>query len=376
MFKRIYVDNYKCLVNFELSVGGLNLFLGPNGAGKSAVFEVLRMLLDFVGGASRVAGLFNFEDRTRWQSSPIQTFELDVEHGEGTYRYELAIEHHQEGLKAQVKRERLWFNDRPLLEFEDGNVQLYRDDHSKGPAYPFDWSQSAVASVFPRHDDTLLAWFKERLKRFVIIQIIPVLMNKDSSQEESYPSPHLENYVSWYRHLSQNQGLAYQLTNDLRAIIPEFDYFKFESIGEQQRLLRVYFRGADGQAPIGYRFSELSDGQRTLIALYTLLRAARADEEYPYTLCLDEPENFLALPEIQPWLVTLYDLCTDGEMQALLISHHPELINYLLASPVGYWFDRQGNTPARVKPIAADSGGGFPVSELIARGWLLDDSPS
>jgi len=46
VFKRIYVDNYKCLVNFELSVGGLNLFLGPNGAGKSAVFEVLRMLGD------------------------------------------------------------------------------------------------------------------------------------------------------------------------------------------------------------------------------------------------------------------------------------------------------------------------------------------
>jgi len=84
----------------------------------------------------------------------------------------------------------------------------------------------------------------------------------------------------------------------------------------------------------------------------------------------DEPENFLALPEIQPWLLQLYDSCSEGKTQALLISHHPELINYLLASPVGYWFEREANTPVRVKQIVAESNGGLPVSELIARGWL------
>jgi GTP-binding protein Era len=50
----------------------------------------------------------------------------------------------------------------------------------------------------------------------------------------------------------------------------------------------------------------------------------------------------------------------------------PELIDYLLASPVGYWFDRQDNLAVRVKPIQAENDGGLPVSELIARGWLHD----
>ncbi|WP_233258764.1 ATP-binding protein [[Phormidium] sp. ETS-05] len=93
-------------------------------------------------------------------------------------------------------------------------------------------------------------------------------------------------------------------------------------------------------------------------------------ESEDYTLCLDEPDNFVALPEIQPWLIKLYDMCSEGKTQALLISHHPEIINYLLASPVGYWFERESNSPVRLKPISHDNQTGLPISELIARGWL------
>ncbi len=114
-----------------------------------------------------------------------------------------------------------------------------------------------------------------------------------------------------------------------------------------------------------------------LIALYTLLYAVCTDRNRKYTLCLDEPENFLALQEIQPWLTELYDKCSDGEMQALLISHHPEFINYLLASPIGRWFERQVNRPARIKSMKDRIGDvigkenrGISISEIIARGWL------
>jgi predicted ATPase len=164
--------------------------------------------------------------------------------------------------------------------------------------------------------------------------------------------------------------LAFQLINELKKILPGFDYFRFEAVGEKHRLLKVYFR-EESETAIGYNFGELSEGQRMLIALYSLLYyIAHTDQSRQYTLCLDEPENFLALPEIQPWLTELYDSCMEGKTQALLISHHPELINYLLASPVGYWFERQTNRPTRVRPITPEEGDGLPISEIIARGWL------
>jgi predicted ATPase len=379
MLRRIYADNYRALVNFELKLGQINLFLGPNGSGKSAVFEVLRKLVSFVGGYGKVSDVFGSSDCTRWQDSCIQTFELEIAREADVYKYELAIEHAREEAKLRVRHERLWLNNKPLIRFENFDksdfqpeVQLYRDDHSMGPRYPFDWSQSALASIFPRKENRHLTWFKERLQRVLVVAPVPQLMTEVSAQEEVRPSARLENYASWYRYLSLDQQVVIRLNTSLREAMPEFDHFKFEPLGEDHRLLRVHLRNSDGTGTIGYRFTELSEGQRTLIALYTLMAVSQTEGAGSYTLCLDEPENFLALPEIQPWLTSLYDSCSEGEVQALVISHHPELINYLLASPVGYWFERECNRPTRVKPIATDDGSGLPISELIARGWLRE----
>ena len=53
MLRRLYVDNYKCLVDFDLPLRELSLLLGPNGAGKTSVLDVvfaLRQVLEGVAG--------------------------------------------------------------------------------------------------------------------------------------------------------------------------------------------------------------------------------------------------------------------------------------------------------------------------------------
>ena len=52
MLKRIYIDNFRCLVDFDLSLDEINLFLGPNGSGKSTVFDVLRKIQAFISGGT------------------------------------------------------------------------------------------------------------------------------------------------------------------------------------------------------------------------------------------------------------------------------------------------------------------------------------
>jgi AAA15 family ATPase/GTPase len=368
MLQRIYIDNFRCLVHFELNVDSINLFLGSNGAGKSTVFEVLQKIQAFVSGDGKVEGIFKSADCTRWQTSPIQRFELGISGNGGSYKYELGIGHNRD--RCRVEYERLWLDNQPLLRFELGEAQLYRDNHSEGPTYPFDWSQSMLPSLMPRNDNTKLTWFRERMGRFIIVKIVPSLMVDESSQEEMRLDSKMENYVSWYRYLSEDQGKVTELSNILKEVLDGFTNFKFDRVSEQNLVLKLRFvEEPSNTKPIEYRLGELSDGQKMLIALYTLLHGTKSED---YTLCIDEPENFLALPEIQPWLTQLYDLCSNGQLQALLISHHPELINYLLASPIGYWFERQSNAPVRVKPISNEvaDNSGLPVSELIARGWL------
>jgi len=48
-----------------------------------------------------------------------------------------------------------------------------------------------------------------------------------------------------------------------------------------------------------FEFADLSDGQRQLIVLYTILESLR-NETYS-VLLVDEPDNFISLREIQPW---------------------------------------------------------------------------
>ncbi|MEH1782612.1 MAG: ATP-binding protein [Nostoc sp.] len=374
MLKRIYIDNFRGLVNFEMNFDSINLFIGGNGTGKSTVFEVLRKIQTFVSGSKNLEEIFEYTDCTRWQTLPIQRFELEITGNGGHYKYEFAIKHNQD--KNHVEYERLWFNNQILLKFEGDEVQLFREDTSEVTKILFSLQLSKLSSLLilfsGETNGTKLAWFSKRMQRFIIVQIVPSLMVDGSGKEEISLDFRMENFVSWYRYISQDQGKISELMNILKNVLDGFVSFKFEQFSEKYRTLKLRFiTGEDRRNIIDYRFSELSDGQKVLIALYTLLYCTQSED---YTLCIDEPENFLALPEIQPWVIQLYDFCIDGKIQALLISHHPVLINYLLASPIGYWFERQSNAPARVKPISNQEAenSGLPISELIARGWLYD----
>ncbi|MFN6561293.1 MAG: AAA family ATPase [Nostoc sp. ChiSLP01] len=374
MLKRIYIDNFRGLVNFEMNFDSINLFLGGNGTGKSTVFEALRKIQLFISGEEKVEVIFKSTDCTRWQTLPIQRFELEIAGNGGNYKYEFAIRHNQD--KSNVEYERLWFNNQALVKSEGGEVKIFRDDYEEVMNTSLPSGMRLVGSLLYLFtvdgDSTKLNWFTKRMQRFIIIQIIPSLMHDGSEKEEIHLTSRMENFVSWYRYVSQDQGKIAELMNVLKNVLDGFLSFKFEQFSEKYRTLKLRFlSGEDRKNIIDYRLSELSDGQKVLIALYTLLYCAQSED---YTLCIDEPENFLALPEIQPWLVQLYDLCSDQKIQALLISHHPELINYLLASPIGYWFERQSNAPVRVKKISNEvaENSGLSISELIARGWLYE----
>lgn len=366
MLNKIHIDNYKSLVNFDLELDRMTILLGENGTGKSTIFEVLRKIQLFLAGEAKVDQLFSFLDRCRWQNVLTQTFELDFTalDDRGLYHYVLVIEHTKEGDKAKVKEEKLFLDGKPLFGFEHGEIQLYNDFSKLGPKFPFDWSQSGLATIYSRQDNKRLTEFKEQLSRMVIAQIIPSMMGTDSSERgEFLPSKNLENYVSWYRNISQDQGLVNRLTKTLHDVLENFDSFRFVAYGTKL-LLEAKFSYDDIKNDVTYKLDELSDGQRMLIALYTLLEAARSEH---YILCLDEPENFVSLPEIQPWLNAIYDVSSDNKSQALLISHHPEVID--LFSTHARWLERPNGLATRISSLP-ESDDDLRVSEIIARRWL------
>ncbi len=187
MLKRLYVDNYKCLVNFEARLSELTLLLGPNGSGKSSVLDVVFALRQLLAGVAKVtdAEIFPTRTLTRWQSRRSQVVELEVEIEGEELTYRLEVEHEPETRRARVKGERLMARGKPLFEFELGEVRLFRDNHTPGPVFGSDWTESALARVAPTQDNKRLTRFLEFIRKIMVCGLYPRSFVAESASEDS-----------------------------------------------------------------------------------------------------------------------------------------------------------------------------------------------
>ena len=371
MITRIYADNYRCFVDFELRLDALSLLLGMNGAGKSSVLDIVFTLRELLGGRTAVNGRAAFPPSTltRWQSQHVQTFEMDVELEGSGYRYRLEVEHSREKRIARIQREQLTMNGAMLFEFVDGEVQLYRDDLGKGPSFSSDWAVSALARVTPGKDNRNLSRFQDFARSIIVCGLQPGVFASESATEDDLLDRDGGNFVGWYRSLAQERpDLIAEYTKTMQDVLHGFRGIRLQKAGLDTRALMMVFHEANEEYAL--RFGEVSDGQRTLVVLYALLCLAGGQRR---TLFLDEPMNFVALREVQPWLQELSDLCAESLSQAVLCSHHPEIVDYL-GSDQGRLLRRDSSGATRVDAVAtvlspSASDNGLKLSELLARGW-------
>jgi ATPase subunit of ABC transporter with duplicated ATPase domains len=124
--------------------------------------------------------------------------------------------------------------------------------------------------------------------------------------------------------------------------------------------------------PLKLRFLELSDGQRALILLYAVLYFLLQEGR---TVFIDEPDNFVSLDEIQPWLLSATDMVDSGSGQLVVVSHHPEIFNQWAISH-GLVTERDGCGPVRVRPYSPPAGLPLTPAESVARGWANSNDAS
>lgn len=365
MLTRLYIDNFRCLVGFEYKPASRELILGRNGSGKSSFVSALLLLRQFVSKGDLLDDYSLLGQRTRWLNQRQITAELEAELDGGKYVYRVIVEPVGEPPRARVASESLHLDQKPIFEFKNGEVHLYNDRFEQKVTYDFDWHRSALATIVSRKDNQKLTSFKQWLAGLYCFQINPFAMGARAEKEDFYPNADLSNIASWYRHLLQNdpkQNAA--LLDSLRSSLDSFAFLGLEAVGENVRVLVAEFdRGIGDNSKFG--FNELSEGQRCLISLYTILHFVVAKGG---TVVIDEPDNFVSLREIQPWLTSIADAADKHRGQILLISHHPEIINQW-APKSGTQFLRDGIGPVRVERFQGDAESSLSPAELIARGW-------
>ena len=379
MLKRLYVNNYKCLVNFELSLAQTTLLVGLNGTGKSTIFDLLEQLRGFIAGTSAEES-FPSRSLTHWQNSDLQRFELTVSGGPDEtpedYYYLLELEHDRARQRCRVHREEVRTSTAVLFRFNDGEIGLFRDNGSTGPKFPYDWSRSGLTAVVERHDNTRLSWFKRWLQDVHAVRLDPASMPSRGEREVSHPKMDLSDFACWYRHLMQERPREIgELFDSLGQVLDGFRALELVQDGEVARTLKVRFETlVQEEAPrtlssFQLSFQELSDGQRALIALYTLLHMTK---NQTITLCLDEPDNFVALAEIQPLIFEFCDATEEKGPQVIFASHHPEIIDHP-GIEKRLLLHRDKGGPTRITPLQHGEQLGLASSEMIARGWENDE---
>ncbi len=368
MLTRVYIDNFRCFEKFEHKPARRELLLGANGSGKSSFIDALLLLRQFaVFGEDLLEKIFS--QRTRWLQQPHMNFEIDAELDGAKYHYRLFLE--EGGSTFQPPRINTEYvllgekpNEKPLIDFVGGEVRLYNDEFERTATYPFDPRRSALATIAPRNDIVKLMRFKQWLASLSAFRINPFQTEASSAKEDPYPLPDLTNFPSWYRHLVQIDTLhAGGLMMDLGTVLDGFKSLRFVPLHETSWLAADFQTAGGARA---YAWTELSEGQRCLIGLYAVLNFVLLTQAG--TVIFDEPDNFISLREIQPWLTAVEDAVEQRGAQVLIVSHHPELIDFW-APENRVLFARDGAGAVRIEPIPTQPDSPLTLSELIARGW-------
>ncbi len=370
MLTRLYVDNYKRLVNFDYRPGQIQLLMGGNGSGKSSVFEVLAGLRELLIEGEAPPRVFPRSTITRWLNSPLQTFGLEVTLGNDTFRYELKLNHR--GSTPFVESESLGVQSGPIYSYEKGKVTRFDDKHEQLHQYDYGNSQPLFKDIPVSPAARRIGVLRKWLAALVCVNIAVPLIEARSEASTDHPDLNLRRFVGWYHHfaLAMPETIS-AIRVDLAQAIPGLDALSLPDLGKNRRVLRARFlpppspdQPIDADEALEFDFDELSSGQRALIVLFTLLHCGLRKGT---TVCIDEPDNYIALPEIQPWLMALQDRVVDQKAQALIISHHPELLNQLAAKH-GQVFVIRGSGGVTVEPYKG-GGTGLPPAEEVASGW-------
>jgi hypothetical protein len=362
MITRLYANNFRCLVAFDTKFDSFGVLCGANGAGKSSVFDAVRLLRNLGTGDGLLGGTGDQDvpklEFTKWLDSKIQEFELSLGVDGHAFDYVLHLEQTADFEKPRVIHEKAVCDRQPLFERDLDGVRFQKSD-GNWTGFPLDWRQAALAAIQPRGSIANLALLQKEIAKLLVLRPNPRAMESESKAEAKHPDLSMTNLTSWYRSLAQEQEWTDALRDALRGVWPDFRSFKLEDAGMNTKVLQLRFEN-----PVSLFFNQLSDGERALIGLYMMRSALETGAVR--SVLIDEPDNFVGLPELQPWVLSMRELL-DDQHQLVLISHHPEILSNSGESNGHYLWRDNHTSPTRIGPLKVPEG--MSAGEAIARGW-------
>jgi len=373
MLQRLYLHNFRCLENFELTLKEMPsaLLIGKNGVGKSALRSALEVLQSIGRGINRVKNLVLPKDLGWGRSEVPMRFEIEVLLDNKLYKYIVAFELPENFKELRVFEEEFIVAGEQIYSRKEAQVTLNktgRDGYSTSfgnneAQFLVDWHLVALPLIQERSQTDPIHIFKTWLARTIILAPIPSLMTGDSSEETLEPKLDGSNFGDWLSGLLSRYPAAYnQVYRYLQEVLPDLNDFLNEVIGKDAKSTMVRFE--QNNANLSVYFKDLSDGEKCFFLGAVVLAA---NQFYGPLFCFwDEPENYLSLSEVGHFVLSLRrSFKNKNGGQILVTSHNPEAIQKF-SDENTFVLDRKSHLePTLIRPLKDLSVRGDLINTLI-----------
>ncbi|MBS1824895.1 MAG: AAA family ATPase [Acidobacteria bacterium] len=350
MIRRIYVHNFRCLENFDLSLAGHSsaLLIGKNGSGKTTVGKALEIFQRIARGTNRVGDLVKPSDLSRGRADAPVRFTLEVDIAGRLFDFTLALELPDGFRELRILEEDLKCEGKTVYTRQGSQVSLPKTEGDALAKFHIDWHLVALPIVQEASQGSPILVLKQWLARMVIVQPIPPLIKGDSEVETLEPDKECTKLAAWFAGLMAYSPSAYsKIDNLLRQVMPDFKDIRNPLVGKDARSLEIQF--AKEGAVLKVPFADLSDGEKCFL-IGAMVTAS--DQSYGPLFCFwDEPDNYLAPDEIGHFIIDMRH-CFGSSGQWLATSHNPEAITRFADENTFLLYRNSHMEPTIVRPLS------------------------
>lgn len=327
--KSLYINNYRCLQNFviDFEESDALLLLGRNGMGKTTVLETLSIIHSIACGIEQVTDLFKRRDFAFGQIDTPIRFEIEIEIDGVNFKYSLAIASDSGINEVVMLNEELTSGGTVFFSrSSDGGSFLSKDNILCDCPIGNDRFFLALSSGLTRCG---IACERVRayISRWLLVSPWPSSIRNDFSWNECCLALDMSNFLSWFRSIIvQNVGFTDHLMKYLRnGFFKDRVSFSWTDPAKERENDMLFSMSDDSSGKVlEVRFSEMSDGEKVFVigaALMTYNAICGG------TFCFwDEPDNFLAISEVQGFITRLRKSFGHDRGQLVITSHNLETI--------------------------------------------------
>ena len=313
---KITVNNFKSLVDFELSLDRFNCLIGLNGAGKTTVLQAVDFLGQLFWGD--IAGWLA---RRQWEASDLNSrlirksnlqFSVHWTHNDRRCHWRGNFNRSQLRCTNEVLED--LETESELMRVEGG--ELYLDGDTKGRSLDFEYQGSVVSQL----KNNILPESLQQLKHFTdelrsLELLAPHLLRRRARSGEGSVGAGGERLSAFIHELSPDQKGS--LKHLLRRCYPQLQGIETHALRAGWKQLEI--KECYGKHRLSSEARHVNDGMLRLMAI---LAEILGNAEF---LLFDEIENGIN-PELIEFLL---DHLVGARQQILVTTHSPMILNYL-----------------------------------------------